>query len=68
MKKIPVSAAPMSRYMLGAYFGLYPIGLRKAVLRVSKGYNFNKEYNFKKLILQFLRIILCIKLVKFHGP
>ena len=28
----------MSRWTLGAYFGLYPIGLRKAVLRVSKGY------------------------------
>ena len=24
--------------VIGAYFGLYPIGLRKAVLRVSKGY------------------------------
>ena len=27
--------------MLGAYFGLYPIGLRKSVLRVPKGYFFH---------------------------
>ena len=29
----------MSQQTLGAYFGLYPIGLRKAVLRFSKGYS-----------------------------
>ena len=40
-KKIPMSAALMSRQTLGAYFGLYLIGLRKPILRDSKGYSRN---------------------------
>ena len=34
-----MSTTPKSRLTLEAYFGLYLIGLRKAVLRDSKGYS-----------------------------
>ena len=45
----------MRRKTLGAYFGLYPKGLRKAVLRVSKGYRGFEGTNTVELISQFTK-------------
>ena len=64
-----MSAAPVSRYTLGDYFGLYPIGLRKAVLRVSKGYVTCKKFHM--LIRNFTDSLHCTACTKsnflFHS-
>ena len=46
-----MSAVPMSRLALGAYIGLYPIGVRKAVLRVSKGYKIMTKHTYTHIYI-----------------